>query len=201
MKKIALSCLCLFIFAGMSFSAEQQKNTFLENFAVGYSQIPVPSDTSGTNNVSSLAGRYWFNKDMGLDITLGFQTGDGDDVCMLGGKFLGKIYTLKNLDIYCLGGIQFANEELSGALSRLLVVVENYPQLKADKNFIQLMDNLESTENRISISRKDYNDAVQTFNTRVKKFPANIFASMFGFERHEYFEADEGSLNVPEVSF
>ncbi|HBN86033.1 MAG TPA: LemA family protein [Clostridiales bacterium] len=100
-----------------------------------------------------------------------------------------------------MGELADANEELSGALSRLLVVVENYPQLKADKNFIQLMDNLESTENRISISRKDYNDAVQTFNTRVKKFPANIFASMFGFERHEYFEADEGSLNVPEVSF
>ncbi|MEA5001238.1 MAG: hypothetical protein VB017_05080 [Endomicrobiaceae bacterium] len=115
MKKIALSCLCLFIFAGMSFSAEQQKNTFLENFAVGYSQIPVPSDTSGTNNVSSLAGRYWFNKDMGLDITLGFQTGDGDDVCMLGGKFLGKIYTLKNLDIYCLGGIQFGTVSVNNS--------------------------------------------------------------------------------------
>lgn len=94
-----------------------------------------------------------------------------------------------------------ANDELTGALSRLLVVVENYPQLKADKNFIQLMDNLENTENRLAIARKDYNDAVQVFNTKVRKFPANIIAGMFGFEKRIYFEADESSQKVPEVSF
>lgn len=100
-----------------------------------------------------------------------------------------------------MGELADANDELSGALSRLLVVVENYPQLKADKNFIQLMDNLESTENRIAISRKDYNDTVQTFNTRIKKFPTNVFVNLFGFDEREYFEADEGSLNMPDVSF
>lgn len=94
-----------------------------------------------------------------------------------------------------------ANDELSGALSRLLVVVENYPQLKADKNFIQLQDNLENTENRIAISRKDYNDSVQKFNTRIGKFPANMLSGMFGFEKKDYFEASEGSQEVPQVNF
>ncbi|NLY98640.1 MAG: LemA family protein [Clostridiaceae bacterium] len=94
-----------------------------------------------------------------------------------------------------------ANDELSGAISRLLVVVENYPQLKADKNFIQLMDNLENTENRIAISRKDYNDTVQKYNTHIQKFPMNVFAGLFNFEKRQYFQASENSQTVPEVSF
>jgi len=94
-----------------------------------------------------------------------------------------------------------ANNELSGALSRLLVVVENYPQLKSDKTFIGLMDELAGTENRIAVARRDYNDAVQSFNTRIKTFPTSIIAGMFGFSAKEYFRAEEGAKQVPAVKF
>lgn len=94
-----------------------------------------------------------------------------------------------------------ANNELSGALSRLLVVVENYPQLKSDKTFAGLMLELAGTENRISVARRDYNDAVQSFNTRIKTFPTSIIAGMFGFSSKEYFRAEEGAKQVPAVKF
>lgn len=94
-----------------------------------------------------------------------------------------------------------ANGELNSALSRLLVVAENYPNLKADKNFRALMDELSGTENRIAVARKDYNDVVQVFNTKVRSFPSNIFAGMMGFSSKEYFKADEGAKQVPQVKF
>lgn len=94
-----------------------------------------------------------------------------------------------------------ANNELSSALSRLLVVVEQYPELKANQNFVALTDELAGTENRIAVAREDYNEAVREFNTKIRRFPTNIFAGMLGFEKAEYFEADEGSKNAPEVNF
>lgn len=94
-----------------------------------------------------------------------------------------------------------ANKELSNAINNLLVIVENYPDLKANANFIQLQDELAGTENRIAVARKDYNDAVKDYNKEIKLFPKNILASMFGFESKEYFEAKESSNNVPNVSF
>lgn len=94
-----------------------------------------------------------------------------------------------------------ANEQLTNAINNLLVIVENYPDLKANTNFIQLQDELAGTENRIAVARKDYNDAVKEYNTSIKSFPKNILASMFGFEQKEYFEAKETSNEVPEVSF
>ena len=94
-----------------------------------------------------------------------------------------------------------ANTELSGALSRLLVVVENYPQLKSDANFRQLSDELAGTENRIAVSRTDYNNLVKQYNTKVKSFPTVIIARMFGFVEAEYFEAAAGTETVPTVSF
>lgn len=94
-----------------------------------------------------------------------------------------------------------ANEELTSALNRLLVVVENYPDLKSSQNYIQLSDELAGTENRISVARRDYNEAVKDYNLSIQKFPANIIAGMFGFEKKPYFEAEEGSNKVPEVNF
>jgi LemA protein len=82
-----------------------------------------------------------------------------------------------------------------------MVVVENYPDLKANENFIRLQDELAGTENRIAVARKDYNEAAQEFNTLIKKIPRNIIAGIAGFESHDYFEADEGAGDVPEVSF
>lgn len=94
-----------------------------------------------------------------------------------------------------------ADSELSGALSRLLVVVENYPTLKSDANFRALMDELSGTENRIAVARKDYNDAVQVYNAKIQSFPTVIYARMLGFGAKEYFKAQEGAATVPQVQF
>ncbi len=94
-----------------------------------------------------------------------------------------------------------ANESFDSALSRLLVVVENYPELKADKNFVALQDQLEGTENRISTARKDYNDISTDYNTSIKKFPTVIFAGIMGFEKVDLFEATDESQTVPTVDF
>jgi len=94
-----------------------------------------------------------------------------------------------------------ANGELSNALSRLLAISENYPDLKANTNFAQLQDELAGTENRLAVARKDYNDAAQAFNTKIKSFPANLYAGMFGFSAKDYFKADEGAKAAPKVNF
>ena len=94
-----------------------------------------------------------------------------------------------------------ADQELSTALSNLLVVVENYPDLKSSQNFINLSDELAGTENRIATARKDYNDAVKEYNTKIKRFPTNIVYGMFGYGEKEYFQASEGSEEVPTVDF
>lgn len=93
-----------------------------------------------------------------------------------------------------------ANQEVNSALSRLLVVVENYPALKSDANFRQLMDELAGTENRIAVARKDYNDAVQGYNTKISTFPASFVAGS-QFPAKEYFRAAEGAQTVPQVKF
>lgn len=94
-----------------------------------------------------------------------------------------------------------ADAELTNALSRLLVVVENYPTLKADTQFTQLMDELAGTENRISVARKDYNDEVAIFNKKVKSFPGVIVANITGFDEKEYYQADPRAQEAPEVDF
>jgi LemA protein len=94
-----------------------------------------------------------------------------------------------------------ADSQLTGALSRLLVVVENYPNLKADTQFTRLMDELSGTENRIAVTRKDYNDAVSGYNVKIRRFPAAIFAGMFGFEKKPFFQAKAGADTAPEVKF
>ncbi len=93
-----------------------------------------------------------------------------------------------------------ANEQLSTALQGLNVVVEAYPELKSDKTYVALMDELEGSENRIATARKDYNDVVKEYNNKIIKFPANIFAKLFGFEKADYFEAQAGAENAPDVN-
>jgi LemA protein len=96
---------------------------------------------------------------------------------------------------------QQAQGELSGALSRLLVTVEKYPELKANQNFQDLQKQLEGTENRIKVSRNDFNTAVQGYNSTVRRFPNNLFAGMFGFKVRDSFKADPGAERAPEVKF
>ena len=94
-----------------------------------------------------------------------------------------------------------AQGELGNALGRLLLIQENYPDLKANQNFRDLQAQLEGTENRIATERMKFNQAVQNYNTAIRRFPSNIIASMFGFEKKGYFEANSGAENAPQVEF
>lgn len=95
--------------------------------------------------------------------------------------------------------VSAANDELSSALSRLLVVKEAYPELKANENFTALMDELAGTENRIAIARRDYNDIVRKYNSKIQRFPASIIANSNGFEKVDYFNSQEGANIAPKV--
>lgn len=96
---------------------------------------------------------------------------------------------------------QQAQGQVSSSLSRLLAVAENYPQLKATENFKDLQSQLEGTENRITVARNDFNDAARSYNTKIKSFPANLLAGMFGFKERPYFEADADAKKAPSVNF
>lgn len=94
-----------------------------------------------------------------------------------------------------------ADSALTAALNNLLVIVENYPDLKASANFIQLADELAGTENRIAVARRDYNAAVESYNAAIRKFPGNLVAGMFGFEKKDFFKASANAQDVPSVQF
>ena len=96
---------------------------------------------------------------------------------------------------------QKAQGELGSALGKLLAITENYPELKANENFMSLQSQLEGTENRIAVERKKFNEAARSYNTVIRQFPKNIVASMFGFEKKPYFEAQEGAQQAPVVAF
>lgn len=96
---------------------------------------------------------------------------------------------------------QKAQGNVSAALGRLLMVAENYPQLQANQNFLELQSQLEGTENRISVARKDFNDAAKAYNVAIRRFPKNILAGIFGFDKKSYFEAESGAEKAPEVKF
>lgn len=94
-----------------------------------------------------------------------------------------------------------ADGELSNALSRLLMITENYPNLKADQNFRALQDELAGTENRIAVARKDYNDEVNAYNSKVRTFPTSLYAGVLGFQQKPYFQADQSAQAAPKVQF
>ena len=106
-----------------------------------------------------------------------------------------------NLDAAAIQKFQQAQSGLSAALSKLMVVVERYPNLKANQNFLELQAQLEGTENRIAVERKKFNETVKVYNTYIRSFPKNMLAGMYGFERKVQFKAEEGTEKVPEVKF
>ena len=106
-----------------------------------------------------------------------------------------------NLTPEKLAAYQKAQGSISSALGRLLAVAENYPDLKANENFRELQSQLEGTENRITVARKDFNDAAKSYNQSIRQFPRNILAGLFGFEKKAYFEAEAGSEKAPKVEF
>lgn len=116
-------------------------------------------------------------------------------------KATGVTLNAENLDENMLQQFQQAQDQLSSALSRLLVVVEKYPDLKANQNFLDLQAQLEGTENRISVERQKFNTSTQAYNQYIRKFPQLIVAKIFGFDKKVYFEAREGSEVPPTVQF
>ena len=106
-----------------------------------------------------------------------------------------------NLTAESLKKYQEAQGELGSALGKLLAITENYPDLKANENFLQLQAQLEGTENRITVERKTFNEVAQTYNSAIRQFPGNILAGMFGFERKPYFEAESGAEKAPKEEF
>lgn len=106
-----------------------------------------------------------------------------------------------NLSPEAVDRFEAAQGQLTSALSRLMVVVERYPELKANQNFLELQAQLEGTENRITVERKRFNDAVMDYNRSIRTFPGNLYASVFGFEKKGYFTATEGAETAPKVEF
>ena len=100
-----------------------------------------------------------------------------------------------------LAAYQKAQGDVTTALGKLLAITENYPDLKANQNFLELQSQLEGTENRINVARKDFNDSAKEYNTSLRRFPRNIIASMFGFDKRNYFEAEAGAEKAPKVEF
>ena len=109
--------------------------------------------------------------------------------------------TAENLNDQTLSQFQQAQDGLSSALSRLMVVVEKYPDLKANQNFLELQSQLEGTENRIANERMKFNETTQQYNVYIRRFPANFFANIYGFDQKPYFKATEGAEKAPEVKF
>ena len=130
-----------------------------------------------------------------------FERGTLNDVINARAKATSMQINPDNLTPENIERFQAAQGELSGALSRLLVTVERYPTLRANDAFRNLQTQLEGTENRIAVARNDFNAAVQTYNTQVRKFPTVLIAGIMGFERKEGFTADPGSENAPTVDF
>jgi LemA protein len=116
-------------------------------------------------------------------------------------KATGMTIDPTNLTPEKLAQFQQAQDQLSGALSRLLVTVEKYPDLKANQNFLELQAQLEGTENRISVARRNFNESVQAYNSNLRTFPNNIFAGWYNFEAKGYFQASEGADKAPTVQF
>jgi len=106
-----------------------------------------------------------------------------------------------NMDAESIAQFQQAQDGLSAALGRLIAVAENYPDLKANQNFLDLQAQLEGTENRITVERQKFNEASRDYNTYIRRFPNNLFAGMFGFDKKTYFEAQAGAEKAPEVKF
>lgn len=116
-------------------------------------------------------------------------------------KATGVNVNADQLDEASIQQFQQAQQGLSSALSRLMVVVERYPDLKANQNFMDLQSQLEGTENRIAVERRNFNTAAQQYNTQIRRFPNNLYAGIFGFDKKAYFEADQGAEKAPKVEF
>ena len=130
-----------------------------------------------------------------------FERGTLTDVIEARSKATATTVDIENLNPESIAKFQQAQTGLSSALSKLLVTVERYPELKSNQNFLELQSQLEGTENRINVARDRFNEAVNSYNKHIKIFPNSLFAGWFGFEEMVRFKADEGSEKAPDVNF
>jgi LemA protein len=185
---VTLGIIVYSLTAGVNNTAVEYEESVLKNWADVENAYQRRSDLI-PNLVSTVEG------------SADFERGTLTDVIEARAKATSVNVDAGNLNQEQIQQFQQAQGGLSSALSRLLVSVERYPDIKSNQNFLQLQSQLEGTENRISVARNRYNEAVRQYNTYIRKFPNNIFAGMFGFERKAPFEAEEGAENAPDVEF
>ena len=130
-----------------------------------------------------------------------YEAGTLEDVISARSKATAVNVNMEDLSEEAIAKFQEAQGELSGALGRLLAITENYPDLKANENFVALQDELAGTENRIANARRSYNEVANDYNIMIQKFPKNIIANIFSFKTMGLFKADEGAENAPKVEF
>lgn len=176
-------------------------------YAGGINNSAVDKEESAQTAWSNVESSYQRRSDLipnlvkTVEGAADFERGTLTDVIEARSKATSINVDPSNLDSESIQKFQDAQNELSGALSRLLVSVERYPQLRATENFQSLQSQLEGTENRINVARDRYNEAVKDFNAYVRKFPQNLLAGILGFHKMTRFEADQGAENAPEVDF
>jgi LemA protein len=193
MKKILIAIALLVVIVGLASSCGYNKMVSLEEGVSGqWSQVENVYQRRADlipNLVNTVKGYADFEKE-----TL-------TQVVEARAKATSTTIRADNLSPEGMQQFQQAQDGLGSALSRLMVVAERYPDLKANQNFLELQAQLEGTENRIAVERKKFNEVVQNYNTTIRRFPGNITAGLFGFDKKGYFEASEGAEKAPEVKF
>ncbi|MDX1762490.1 MAG: LemA family protein [Christiangramia sp.] len=176
-------------------------------FTAGFNNTAVAKEENAKLAWSNVESSYQRRNDLignlvkTVEGAADFERGTLKEVIEARAKATSVNIDADNLSAAQIQQYQEAQQGVTSALSRLLVTVERYPELKANQNFLQLQSQLEGTENRINVARDRFNEAVTDYNTYIRVFPNNLFAGMFGFERMERFQADAGAENAPEVEF
>ena len=177
------------------------------NLTVGFNNTAVTNQENARLSWSNVESSYQRRNDLIGNLVktvqgaADFERGTLTDVIEARSKATGMTIDPTNITPEQLAQFQQAQGGVTSALSRLLVTVERYPELKANQNFLQLQSQLEGTENRINVERNRYNESVTTYNTHIRVFPNSMFAGMFGFKKMVRYEADAGSEDAPDVDF
>lgn len=177
------------------------------NLTVGFNNTAVTNQENARLAWSNVESSYQRRNDLIGNLVktvqgaADFERGTLTDVIEARSKATGITIDPTNITPEQMAQFQQAQSGVTSALSRLLVTVERYPELKANQNFLQLQSQLEGTENRINVERNRYNESVTLYNTHIRVFPNSMFAGMFGFEPMVRYEADEGSEDAPDVDF
>lgn len=176
-------------------------------FTAGFNNTAVTKEENAKLAWSNVESSYQRRNDLignlvkTVEGAADFERGTLTDVIEARAKATSVNVDAENLNAAQIRQFQEAQQGVTSALSRLLVTVERYPDLKANQNFLQLQSQLEGTENRINVARDRFNEAVTDYNTYIRVFPNNLFAGLFGFEKMERFQADAGAEDAPDVEF